>query len=123
MNTNKNKLFYLWSFFMVLMVLSCRNPVLPSILPDSDDKIATVKTYIIAYYANGGEGEMEASVFTVDKWEDLPPNNFSFKNKIFIGWASIAEGDVEYADKASVKNIADAGKTFILHAKWGTDVF
>jgi hypothetical protein len=42
---------------------------------------------------------------------------------VFIGWAISADEPVKYADKASVYDLASAGKTVTLYAKWGTDVY
>jgi len=73
---SKKKKTFVCSLLMVLfyLILSCENPMVTSILPDTDAGVKTKNPYTVAYNANGGNGEMKASVFSVGVWENLPSN-------------------------------------------------
>jgi uncharacterized repeat protein (TIGR02543 family) len=124
---NKKKKNFICSLPIVLfyLILSCENPMVKSILPDTDTDagVRHEGSYTVVYDANGGNGEMKASIFTVGVWENLPSNTFTREGYIFTGWAVTADGDVEYADKAAVKDLATVGETVTLYAKWGVNVY
>ena len=70
----------------------------------------------------GGEGEMVDQVVTYDEEAQLAANAFSRANYLFSGWAAEESGDVLYADKALVKNLAaDEGAVVTLYAQWQKD--
>ena len=49
----------------------------------------------------------------------LPANPFyNWDASVFVGWATSPNGAAKYNDKASVKNLAAAGRTATLYAKW-----
>ena len=68
----------------------------------------------ITFEANGGEGEMEAQVVPYNIPRKLNANEFIHETLFFDGWATSSEGDVVYADKASVNLTEDT----TLYAKW-----
>lgn len=78
----------------------------------------TACTYVIAFSANGGTGTMARQTATRDANVTLSANKFTRPGYSFAGWATSASGAVAYKDKASVKNLAAAGKTVTLYAKW-----
>lgn len=74
-------------------------------------------TYTIIYNANGGSGSMSSITHTYDTAKLLTKNTFTRKGYMFMGWSTSSSGDVEYADKESVKNLATSG-TVTLYAVW-----
>ena len=73
--------------------------------------------YSIAFYANGGTGEMEPQDAVYGKALALAPNGFSRTGYNFGGWKA-ADG-VEYADGATVSNLTMiAGAAAPLYAVW-----
>jgi uncharacterized repeat protein (TIGR02543 family) len=114
------KKIFICSQFIVLffLILSCEN-----LMPDANDGVSHKNVYTVAYFANGGTGEMKSSVFTVGASENLPPNAFTKEGYVFTGWAVSADGDVEYADMAKVKDLAASGETVSLYAKWGINAY
>ena len=62
---------------------------------------------------------MNDQTFTYDEEQPLAALNFTNENKQFGGWATAADGEPVYADKATVKNLtADANGVFNLYANW-----
>ncbi len=49
---------------------------------------------------------------------ELAANTFACEGYSFAGWALSADGEVEYADKESVLNIAGEAESITLYAKW-----
>lgn len=74
-------------------------------------------TYTIKFDPNGGTGTIKDQGATYDADVTLPENTFTNGDKIFIGWATSADGQVVYADKATVKNLATDGEV-TLYAVW-----
>lgn len=72
-------------------------------------------TYTITFDANGGSGAMNPQIFTYGEPQNLSPNEFTMENKDFLGWATSADGDVSYSDKAKITVTEDNH----LYAKWG----
>ena len=77
----------------------------------------TANTYTIKFDANGGTGTIGNQGATYDADVTLPENTFTNGDKIFIGWAKSADGQVVYADKATVKNLT-ADREVTLYAVW-----
>ena len=72
-------------------------------------------TYTITFNANGGAGTI-ASITEVAGTEiTLPENTLTKEGYIFAGWATSADGDVSYSDKAKITVTED----ITLYAKWG----
>lgn len=79
----------------------------------------TAITYYVVYNANGGSGSMSNSEHKYDTAKALTANAFSKTGYLFTGWDTDASGDVVYADKASVKNLASThGAKVNLYAVW-----
>ena len=72
-------------------------------------------TYTISFDANGGTGSV-ASITEVAGTEiTLPESTFTKEDYIFAGWATTADGDVSYSDKAKITITGN----ITLYAKWG----
>jgi uncharacterized repeat protein (TIGR02543 family) len=88
--------------------------------PSPQPPVAT--TYKVAFNANGGKlpkgKSMAAQTFTYGKAAALRKNAFTRSGHVFIGWAKSKGGAVAYANGATVKNPAAAGKTTTLYAVW-----
>jgi uncharacterized repeat protein (TIGR02543 family) len=115
---SKRNIFVICFPFIVLfyLILSCENPAARAVPPN--DKVKPENSYTVSYNANGGEGEMKASVFPAGVWKNLPSNTFTRERYVFAGWAVSADGEVAYANKAAVKDIAAAEGTVTLYAVW-----
>ncbi|MDR3216367.1 MAG: InlB B-repeat-containing protein [Clostridiaceae bacterium] len=75
--------------------------------------------YGVNYNANGGTGEMSDSEHVYDTASELTANAFVNTGYTFIGWATDAEGSIEYVDGQSVLNLTStAGATVSLYAVW-----
>lgn len=68
----------------------------------------------ITFHANGGTGADYTQNIYGGKGT-LKANTFTCDGKVFIGWATSAEGDVVYADLASVTDVTEAME---LYARW-----
>lgn len=77
----------------------------------------TANPYTIKFDPNGGTGTIKDQRATYDADVTLPENTFTNGDKIFIGWATSADGQVVYADKATVKNLTADGEV-TLYAVW-----
>ena len=76
-------------------------------------------TYTVSYNPNGGAGTMTDNELSYDEKIQLNENTFVKTGCRFIGWATSADGDVIYGDKATVKNLTTAdGAIVYLFAKW-----
>ena len=80
-------------------------------------------TYKVAFYANGGTGEMPIQKIAYGKATALAKNRFTAPDgKKFAGWATskanAKAGKVKYKNKAAVKNLLATGKTVKLYAVW-----
>ncbi len=79
----------------------------------------TPNVYSIAFDANGGESAMDSLPMVYEVPAQLPQNAFSRTGYEFAGWATSAQGNVAYADRATVSNLAVvANATVTLYAKW-----
>ena len=79
----------------------------------------TANTYTVSYDKNSNQasGTTASSTHTYDVAKNLTPNGYSRSGYIFAGWATTQNGNVVYADQASVINL-DTDGTFRLYAKW-----
>ena len=77
--------------------------------------------YTVIFNANGGTGEMAGQKFAYGESQHLNACTFTRNNFIFAGWAESSNGDVKYADKQNVKNLAQKGSV-TLYAKWNIDL-
>ncbi len=81
---------------------------------DTEYEYVYTENFIVAYDSNGGSGEMPFDTFTSNMPDSLSTNTFTLEGYDFEGWATTADGEVEYADKAEY--IATANT--ILYAVW-----
>ena len=56
----------------------------------------------VIFNANGGDGEMQPQRIEANVAAELNPCAFTLAGSEFQGWATAADGEVEYADKAEV---------------------
>ena len=71
-------------------------------------------TYTITFDANGGTGEMNPQTAESGTEITLFENTFTKDGNIFAGWATSADGDVSYTDKAKITVTGN----ITLYAKW-----
>ena len=75
--------------------------------------------YFVAYDANGGTGVMANQAHEYDSSKALDGNLFSRTGYAFSGWARSENGQVEYADRAEVVNLAETSNAVVtLYAVW-----
>ena len=81
--------------------------------------------YTVVYNGNTNTGGSTAnSSHTFDVAKNLNANGFSKTGYTFAGWATSANGEIVYADKASVKNLTTTPEgTFNLYAKWSQNSY
>lgn len=77
-------------------------------------------TYSIRYYANDGT---QSSVIQPDlnygAQYALRANSFTWKGRVFLGWAETADGAVQYTNSEKVQNLtAENGAVVKLYAQW-----
>lgn len=77
-------------------------------------------SYTVIFDANGGEGKMDDQPFTYDKAQTLTSNGFTQAGYTFAGWSLDADGEVKYADREQVTNLASSGEV-TLYAQWTAD--
>ncbi len=77
-------------------------------------------TYYVSFDPNGGTGNvMQPQTMTYDKPAALNANTYTRTGYRFTGWSTTANGDVSYADKATVINLTSANTgSFYLYAQW-----
>ena len=79
----------------------------------------TPNTYTISFNANTGTGTMNSQSATYDVQTTLTTNNFTKTGYTFAGWATSANGSVEYNDGESVSNLVSTNNGNInLYAVW-----
>lgn len=76
-----------------------------------------VKSYVIRYNANGGEGTMANQGIEYNKPTALSKNIFTKSDYSFGGWATEPGGEVVYNDEQIVVNLLEEG-TLDLYAVW-----
>lgn len=83
--------------------------------PSNPETSSTPKTtYTVTFDANGGSGTI-ANISVEEGSEiTLPENIFTKSSYIFAGWATSADGDVSYSDKAKISITGN----ITLYAKW-----
>ena len=90
------------------------NPTQPE-QPQNPEIPSTPKTtYTVTFDANGGSGTI-ANISVEEGSEiTLPKNTFTKSSYIFAGWATSADGNVSYSDKAKISITGN----IMLYAKW-----
>ncbi|MDO5773214.1 MAG: leucine-rich repeat protein [Spirochaetales bacterium] len=92
------------------------NPSNPSNPDSGSTNPETPKaTYTVTFDANGGTGEMNQQTAESGTEIELPESTFTKEGYIFAGWATSADGDVSYSDKAKITVTGN----ITLYAKWG----
>ena len=81
------------------------------------------RSYAVKFNANGGTGTMAAQRIDRDVAAKLSANAFARSGYTFIGWSKSKSGNVAYANKAAVKNLADAGESVTLFAQWAKTAY
>lgn len=101
-------LFLLVATLLIPLISSC------------DPLVETPASFSITFDANTGTGTMEAQSLVSGTATALTANTFAKSGSSFAGWASTAEGAVEYADEA-LYTISTADVT--LYAKWTVNTY
>lgn len=70
---------------------------------------------VVTFHANGGTGDDYTQNIYGGKGT-LTANRFTTPNKVFVGWATSENGEVAYADGATIENVTS---DFDLYAVWG----
>ncbi len=73
-----------------------------------------LEIYTITFDANGGKGEMNPQNAAAETEFELLKNTFTKNGYIFAGWATSADGNVSYSEKAKIT----ATGNITLYAKW-----
>ncbi len=73
-----------------------------------------LEIYTITFDANSGTGEMNPRTVTAETEFEIPENTFTKNGYIFAGWATSADGNVSYSDKAKIT----VTESITLYAKW-----
>lgn len=75
--------------------------------------------YKISFQPNGADGEAKIISVKEGVSYQLPANPFTRKGYIFLGWAKMQDAvKADYADKQTVLDLVDVGKTIKLYAVW-----
>ena len=75
--------------------------------------------YSVRFDANGGIGEMEGQVMTVNTPAELAPNRYLRKGYRFEGWALSPDGEAAFADGEEVENLSFEHNAVVpLYAVW-----
>ncbi len=75
--------------------------------------------YAVHFNANGGEGTMADESLWLGIPDTLPTSTFTRTGYTFAGWATIAGGEIAFADRALVTNLTEtANATANLYAAW-----
>lgn len=78
----------------------------------------TPNSYTVKFDPNGGTGDpMEPAELVYDSAEGIPANTYTNGDKMFVGWSTEPDGDVEFVDGESVLNLATGGEV-TLYAVW-----
>ncbi|MBQ4535488.1 MAG: InlB B-repeat-containing protein [Clostridia bacterium] len=83
-------------------------------------KFEQIDGYVVSFNANGGSGTMSAQQHALGASTALTECGFTAPaGKEFAGWATNANGSVEYTDGESVSNLkTKAGEEIMLYAVW-----
>lgn len=74
--------------------------------------------YNVVFNSNDGTDRTATQAIAIDKQTNLTKNTFTKKGYEFMGWSLTADGEMVYADKAAVRNIAAQDETVNLYAVW-----
>ena len=80
--------------------------------------------YTIKFNGNGGLGSMSDTDVDMSRETALTANAFVRQGYHFLGWATTADGEVKYADGATVSRLTtEAGEEINLYAVWERDYY
>ena len=80
--------------------------------------------YTIKFNGNGGLGSMSDTDVDMSRETALAANAFVRQGYHFLGWATTADGEVKYADGATVSRLTtEAGEEINLYAVWERDYY
>ena len=80
--------------------------------------------YTIKFNGNGGLGSMSDTDVDMSRETALTANAFVRQGYHFLGWATTADGEVKYADGATVSKLTtEAGEEINLYAVWERDYY
>ncbi len=80
--------------------------------------------YTIKFNGNGGLGSMSDADVDMSRETALTANAFVRQGYHFLGWATTADGEVKYADGATVSRLStEAGSEINLYAVWERDYY
>ncbi len=80
--------------------------------------------YNVHFDANGGEGAIADESLWIGIPDWLSSNVFTRVGYTFAGWATVADGEVEYGDRALVTNLTEtADETANLYAVWSPNQY
>ncbi len=80
--------------------------------------------YTIKFNGNGGLGSMSDTDVDMSRETALTTNAFVRQGYHFLGWATTADGEVKYADGATVSRLTtEAGSEINLYAVWERDYY
>lgn len=74
--------------------------------------------YRVVFNKNDGTDESSNQEMTYDVAVNLAQNSFERPGYAFVGWATSADGEVVYEDKANVENLTTTTDDVNLYAKW-----
>lgn len=82
----------------------------------------STNSFTVAFFGNGGVGEMESQPFTYDVRQPLRANAFVRPGYDFLGWTRDPQAAaVEFTDQATVSNLTSAADGVVsLFAKWSS---
>ena len=77
------------------------------------------QVFTVIFNANGGTGTMTPQEILIDTDTDLKPNEYTRQDYLFTGWNTQDDGQgTDYADEASVRNLAAQNASITLYAQW-----
>ncbi len=85
--------------------------------------VVATTTFTVKFAANGGTGTMSAQTMHVGKAARLRKNAFKRSGCLFLGWAKTKTGAAAYKNGAAVKDLAAAGKSVTLYARWAKKIY
>ena len=88
--------------------------------PASTIHLRVIKSmFTVIFDANGGTGTMTNQNIVIDTDTNLKPNEYTRQDYSFTGWNTQADGEgTDYADEASVRNLAAENASITLYAQW-----
>ena len=78
--------------------------------------------YQVKYDPNGGIGSMENTKHKYGTSKKLSKNTFTREGYVFDGWSKTVNGDIDYVDEQSVKNLSTTESDVTLYAIWTQEV-